>query len=426
MENQFVLTAPRDGVRVCSYRTDRFKTGILAVHMVLPLEGNVAENALLPYLLASSCKEYPNLLALNRKLASLYGAELSPSVSKMGENLILRLSMTQIADRFALGGERISLESAELLFSALFRPNVQDGAFLEEDVERERRMMLERMEAQKNNKRSYALIEANKHMCKGEAYALSALGTEEEVRALSGEQLYTAYQSMLKKACWQLHITGDLNPEGVTELFLGNLDAIEDRTPVKGTTVVLPAAEETIRAVETQDIQQGKLVLGFRCGMTEPNENYAALRVMADLFGGGTYSRLFMNVREKQSLCYYCSARYIGTKGVLFVQSGIEMENAEKAETEILRQLQEMKDGGVTEEDLNKSLTSLRDNFMSVFDTPEELDGWFYSQVADEEFETPEELVDRLSQVTVPEVIKAANDLSLNVVYLLKGEDTNG
>ena len=424
MDNTFVITRPEPGFRVCSYHTDRFKTGILSVNLVVPLAGNVAKKSLLPALLCASCRAYPDLLSLNRKLAELYGAELSPSVSKHGENLVLRISMTMIGDRFALDGESISLECARLLCKALFEPNVEDGAFLAAEVEREKRIRLDRIEALKSSKRSWAQKQMIELMCADEAYSLPILGREEDIRALTPEQLCTSWQDLLKTAFVQLQVVGDLEVEPITALFREYFDHVEDRNVVRGKTVVIPSAEAVKRGVEEQDIAQSKLVMGFRCGMHEPFENYAAMRTFTDLFGGGTYSRLFMNVREKQSLCYYCAARLTAAKGILTVQSGVETENAEKAEEEILKQLEEMKAGGVTAEDLEKSHRSMEDFFLSVFDTPEELDGWLFSQVTDDEFQTPEDLVAEMKQVTVEQVIEMANNVTLDTVFLLKGTGT--
>ena len=424
MDNTFVITNAEPGFRVCSYHTDRFKTGILSVNLVVPLAGNVAEKSLLPSLLCASCQEYPDLLSLNRKLAELYGAELTPSASKHGENLVLRITMTMIGDRFSLDGESISVECAKLLCKALFEPNVKNGAFLASEVEREKRIRLDRIEALKSSKRAYAQKKMLELMCADEAYSMSILGEEEDIRALTPEQLYAAWQDLLKTAFVQLQVVGDLEVEPITALFREYFDKVEDRNVVRGKTVVIPSAETVKRGVEEQDIAQSKLVMGFRCGMHEPFENYAAMRTFADLFGGGTYSRLFLNVREKQSLCYYCAARLTAAKGILTVQSGVETENAEKAETEILRQLDEMKAGGVTAEDLAKSQRSMEDFFLSVFDTPEELDGWLFSQVADDDFQTPEDLVAEMKNVTVEQVVEMANNMTLDTVFLLKGTGT--
>ncbi|MBQ8925381.1 MAG: insulinase family protein [Clostridia bacterium] len=424
MDNTFVINSVEPGFRVCSYHTDRFKTGILSVNLAVPLAGNVAEKSLLPSLLCASCKEYPDLLSLNRKLAELYGAELSPSASKHGENLVLRLTMTMIGDRFALDGESISVECARLLCKALFEPNVENGAFLLSEVEREKRIRLDRIEALKSSKRAYAQKKMLELMCADEAYSLSILGEEDDIRALTPEQLYASWEDLLKTAFVQLQVVGDLEVEPITALFREYFDKVEDRNVVRGKTVVIPSAGTVKRGIEEQDVAQSKLVMGFRCGMHEPFENYAAMRTFTDLFGGGTYSRLFMNVREKQSLCYYCAARLTAAKGIMTVQSGVETENAEKAETEILKQLDEMKAGGVTAEDLEKSQRSMEDFFLSVFDTPEELDGWLFSQVTDDEFQTPEDLVADMKQVTVEQVIEMANNISLDTVFLLKGTGT--
>ena len=414
------------GFRVCSYHTDRFKTGILSVNLVVPLAGNVAEKSLLPSLLCASCAEYPDLLSLNRRLAELYGAELTPSASKHGENLVLRITMTMIGDRFALDGESISVECARLLCKALFEPNVENGAFRPDEVAREKRIRLDRIEALKSSKRAYAQKQMLELMCADEAYSLSVLGEEEDISALTPEQLYASWQDLLKTAFVQLQVVGDLEVEPITALFREYFDRVEDRHVVRGETVVIPFAKTVKRGEEEQDIAQSKLVMGFRCGMHEPFENYAAMRTFTDLFGGGTYSRLFVNVREKQSLCYYCAARLTAAKGILTVQSGVETENAERAEKEILKQLDEMKAGGVTAEDLEKSKRSMEDFFLSVFDTPEELDGWLFSQVTDDEFQTPEDLVADMKEVTVEQVIEMANNISLDTVFLLKGTGTGG
>ena len=426
MDNTFVIHDAEPGFRVCSYHTDRFKTGILSVNLVVPLAGNVAEKSLLPSLLCASCAEYPDLLSLNRKLAELYGAELTPSASKHGENLVLRITMTMIGDRFALDGESISVECARLLCKALFEPNVENGAFRPDEVAREKRIRLDRIEALKSSKRAWAQKQMLELMCADEAYSLSVLGEEEDISALTPEQLYASWQDLLKTAFVQLQVVGDLEVEPITALFREYFDRVEDRHVVRGETVVIPFAKTVKRGEEEQDIAQSKLVMGFRCGMHEPFENYAAMRTFTDLFGGGTYSRLFMNVREKQSLCYYCAARLTAAKGILTVQSGVETENAERAEKEILKQLDEMKAGGVTAEDLEKSKRSMEDFFLSVFDTPEELDGWLFSQVTDDEFQTPEDLVADMKEVTVEQVIEMANNISLDTVFLLKGTGTGG
>ena len=177
---------------------------------------------------------------------------------------------------------------------------------------------------------------------------------------------------------------------------------------------------------EEQPVKQGKLVLGYRAGMRDAEAEYPVLRMMTDIFGGGTYSRCFENVREKQSLCYYCSARFLSQKGIVIVQSGIENENAEKAIAEIGKQLQGMAGGDITEEDLQKSVRSMKDAFGTICDNPLDIDGWAASQLCDPAFQTPDELVERCAAVTREQAVEAAKRMTLDTVFLLKGTLTEG
>ena len=418
----FLVTEAAPGVKVVSYRTERFKTAQLALHLVLPLRGDVSEYIILPYLLSRSCAVYPDYLSLNRRLAELYGAELHPSVSKHGENLILRLSMTTIDSRFALSGEDILLECADLLCQVLFAPHLEGGVLAAADVEREKRLRLETLESAKNDKRAYALHRCLTIMCEDEDYRVDTLGTREGLTALTPETVTEAWKRALSTARVQLNVVGSGDVDAITARVLSGLSRFP-RTDLMtiGTDVVETAKGPVKRVEEDENVRQGKLVLGYRAGMEAPGDNYAAVRTMVDLFGGGTYSRCFMNVREKQSLCYYCSARLLGQKGIVYVQSGIEDENAEKAIEEIGKQLQDLADGHVTEEDLRNSRRSLSDGYRSVSDTPEELDGWAYLQICEPVFHTLEELVEQLQSVTPEQVVEAAKRVTLDTIFLLHG-----
>ncbi|MBR5977356.1 MAG: insulinase family protein, partial [Clostridia bacterium] len=173
------------------------------------------------------------------------------------------------------------------------------------------------------------------------------------------------------------------------------------------------------RVVEELPVNQGKLVMGFRLGATDMETEYEKYKIMCDVFGGGVHSRLFNVVREEMSLCYYCSSRCVRDKEFMMVQSGIENENAEVAEKEILNQLQYVVND-LTEDDLEKSKLSMKDMLATVCDTPDDIMGWMLSQ-AQEEFVTPEEHLEKLMAVTLEDVRSAAAAVTLDTVYLLKG-----
>ena len=421
MNDPFSIKEAIPGFRVCSYPTDRFKTGRLSVSLIVPLGKDAAANALIPYVLTRSCKEYPDYISLSKKLAELYGASLAPTVGKAGENQLLTIGMTMIDSRFSFDGADIIRDCAELLKKVIFEPNLEDGCFPKQDIEHEKRLMAERIESIKNDKRAYAMQRAIEEMCADEAYGIRSCGKAEEVKALTPEDVYNAYTHVLKTARVQLDVIGSADVGAIEKIFADALAAAGRDSVITAETELRTEAAEVRRVTEEQPVKQGKLVLGYRTGMTDPYKDYPALRVMTDIFGGSPNSRCFMNVREKQSLCYYCSARFRSQKGLIFVQSGIETENAEKVIAEVQKQLDGMCAGDVTQEDMDKSLKGLADGFGTVTDSPEDIDSWFMVQICDEIFETPSELIGRLKAVTREDVIAAAKTVKLDTVFLLSG-----
>ena len=422
MQEPYEIFTPAEGVRVVACRTERFKTGPLSVQLVLPLVGDVSAFSLLPYLLSRTCRDYPDDVSFNRRLANLYGAEVHPSVAKHGENLVLRLSMPMIDSRFALHGEDIIFDCAKLLCKVLFEPNTKDGKFDEMQLAREKRIRLERLDSLKNDKRGYAMHRCLEEMCSEENYRIDALGTKEGVAALTAESVYAAWQTMLQTARIQVNVVGTGSVEKIADLFGQYIAQVPRKQIMNFHTDIVERAQGAVkRVVEEAPVRQGKLVLGFRAGTRDPQADYAAIRVMTDLFGGGPYSRCFMNVREKQSLCYYCSARYLSQKGLIMVQSGIENENAERVIAEVQKQLQDLADGNVTQKDMDNSHRALVDGLHSVGDTPEDLDGWASLQTCELEVSDPEKLADALAAVTADQVIAAAKNVTLDTVFFLRG-----
>ncbi len=426
MDNTFSIVEVADGVRLCSYKTSRFKTGRLSFNIALPLAKDASANAILPYILNRSCEKFPNYIELNKKLSELYGATLTPSVSKAGEAHILRLSMTMIDNKFALeNDEDIILSCVDLLLDIVFSPNAKDGAFCESEVAREKRLMLERLESEMNDKRVYALRRLEQIMCENEAFSSNAYGTKDGIEALTKVSIYEAYEHAIQTGLISVHVVGNTDIDAIAQKIRDRLTNI-NRTPVTNIeTEVIEKAPCVRREEEVLSVNQGKLVMGFRTGKTDTEAEYPNIRIMTDIFGGGTYSRLFTNVREKMSLCYYCSARLYRQKGIIIVQSGIENENAETAISEIKNQLKSIADGNVCEDDIKASLLSMKDLYNSVCDTPEDIDAWAHSQITEKTFETPEEVIERLSKVTIDDVVATAKKVSLDTIYLLKADETN-
>ncbi len=409
-----------DGVRLVSIKTDKFKTSRINFTMATPLEGNISAKAILPYLLHRRCAQYPDFTAFNGVLDELYGAVVSASVVKLGENLLLSINMTAVDDRFALNGDKVTDECVELLTKLVFEPLVKDGAFPDDIVEEEKRLLTEKLEAEQNDKRHYAFDRCEQIMFANEVYGKNRLGSVEEIAALTGKDIYLQWLDLLKSAKMQLTMVGSSEPDMVRDILIKKFAEI-DRAPVVRETEFFAGLPKPNYVCETLPVKQGELVMGFRVGMRNEDDNTYPMKVAVDIFGGGTYSKLFSVVREKMSLCYYCSASLFAQKGVMMVQSGIENENEEKAKNEILNQLKEVAEGNFSNETFSSSIKSICDGRLSVNDIPESLCSWYTAQILRDKLISPEEQIEKFKMVDKAQVVRAAKTIMLDTVYMLKG-----
>ena len=236
------------------------------------------------------------------------------------------------------------------------------------------------------------------------------------------ESLKTAWENLLKTSSVLLTVVGNASQHEVKELLLDKFSNVERDYKAPVDSVFNPVPNEIKKVKEEMEVKQGKLVMGFRVNITPDSELAPAMRSFADVFGGGPYSKLFANVREKMSLCYYCSARYVRQKSFIVVQSGCEEENMDKAVSEILNQIEEIKKGNFDYE-FSSSKMALTDAINSVYDAPESLEVWYTSQMADKNIKSPAESAAENKSVTKEQIIECANLISLDTVYRLVGND---
>lgn len=409
-----------DKVRLVSEQTGKFKTGRISVSMALPMDEKAAANSLLIYLLKRSCKEYPDFSDLSGKLDELYGAALSAGVAKVGESQVLSLSVTCLDDRFALTQESIVEQCAQLLASLIFSPNCKNSSFGADNLATEKRLLIQRIEEELNDKRAYAFNKCVEYMCSGEAYGRDKYGTVDEIRAVKMSDVYAAWKNLLSTAVFQITVVGGADADKVAEIFEKKFSKIE-RNPVIPETVFIQRGRHFNRYEETFPVNQGKLVIGFRAGMQHCRDNLHAITVMNDIFGMGTYSKLFMNVREKLSLAYYCWSRLVASKGILLVEGGIDTDKEKKVSAEILAQLSDLRNGKTDPEVLESSKRSLRERY--TFTTPEGICSWYAAQVLQEEIITPEDMINGTESVTMEQVCEAAKKLSIDTIYMLKSQE---
>ncbi len=404
-----------------SVKESRFKTMRISVTAYLPLKKETAaENALMSLVMTRSCEKYPDFTELSKKLSYLYGASLSSGIMKIGDVQALTFSISGIDDRYALGDDIISKELSDLLCEVIFNPLVKEGAFDSIECEQERRQLIDLIDSEFNEKRIYAKNGALDLMCKDEAFGVKRYGDRESVEKATPEDLYKAWQNMLKTARFEIVYVGDSDSSTAFEVFDKRFNEIE-RTPIELTTDVVRTADTVKYGNEDMELSQSKMILGFRTDVAEPDSDTMATRVMCALLGGTAHSKLFCNVREKLSLCYYCSSSYIRQKGIMLIESGVERENIEKAKDAILGEIKAMQNGEITDEELIATKMSMSNAFFSNYDTVGGISGHYLSQMFDSSLLTPQECVDKVNAVTKEDVIRCAKNLTLDTVYTLTG-----
>lgn len=410
------------GVRFTAVRDAKFKQNFLSVNFLLPLSAQTASiNALIPMVLRRGCEGFPDMTALNRRLKELYGARLDGGVTKRGENQIVTLYFESIADRFALDGEKLLQDGAALLSDVIFRPALKNDAFDPESIAVERRNLVDMIDAQLNEKRVYAINRLREEMCRGEAYGVNELGTREHAAAVTGEAVLSAWRAMLLNAPAEIIFIGDADSAPCSALFAEAFGKLMRGEPHAAGTQVVREAGTLKTITERLPVSQAKLVMGFRTGVAVPDADVPALQLANTVFGGSPLSKLFANVREKMSLCYYCVSRFERLKGLLIVDSGIEQHNFEKARDEILRQLADVQNGDFSDAELSSASLSLRNSYTEMTDSLYALHEWYLAQALTGKLQSPAEAADEITALTRADVLRAFSHIALDTVYLLEG-----
>ncbi len=402
--------------------TDKFKTNCLSLNLLRPLSREeAAYNALLPDVLLRGCEMCPDMGAVSTWLDQRYGVGIQTSVRKKGEVQTVGFFLDYINERYALSGEHLTDEICQLLGSFLLRPVLEDGVFRRDYVEGEKVNLINAIETQINEKRTYASIRLRQEMFQGEAYGVSKYGEKEDVERITPEALYAHYQNILAHSRVEFIFTGQTEEKKLKDSLLKALSGLP-RGEVDLTRTELGQMPQTVKErTETLNVAQGKLVMGFRTGMTAGDARYPALLMLNGVYGGSLGSKLFMNVREKLSLCYYASSGLDRFKGVMLVSSGVDTENYERAKSEILLQLDACKNGKISEEELESTRSYLISALKTGEDSPYQLDDFQLGQLVGGFSYTTEELVRQLEQISVPEIQAAAQSIVLDTVYFLKG-----
>lgn len=411
------------GITLRCFQDSRFKQGCLSFQLVRLLrEKENAANALIPTVLLQGTRTYPDLRAITEYLDQLYGASIRELVRRVGDYQLVGLYCSFMDDRFAMEGDRVFAPLVDFLQQILLDSPLENGGFLEETVEREKKNLISVIESQSNNKMLYALHQLVKTVCREDSLGLPQLGEPEQVAAIDPVELYRYYRQALKTSPIEIFYVGRQTADQVAQMLMPLVAALEDRQPepLPPQTGLHSCPGQDL--VETMDVAQGKLCLGFTTPIQADQPEAAAMQVLNGVLGGGMTSKLFQNVREKLSLCYSIGSTYYSGKGVLAVYTGIDFDKEPQARQEILHQLALCQEGTITDQEIQAAKESLLSALRGTHDSPGTIEGYYLSSILSGLNRTPQSHSQALEAVTKEQVVAAARTLQLHSTYFLKGE----
>lgn len=408
------------GVNLTAVQSEKFKTGCFSVNLLRPLcRKEASKNALIFSVLLRGTEQYPDIQSLSGAMDELYGTEIGLLVRKKGEVQSVGLYADFVEDD--LVGEPVFARVVDLVAQLLLKPKTENGVFDRQYVEREKENLIHSIQSRINSKRSYAMSQMVKNMCVGEAFGTDRLGEEEDVTPITAENLYAHYGEILRTSRVEICYMGRKTPEEVAAAFTSALKALPREEITEVSTVFCPAVKAVRTVEEKLNVTQGKLCMGFRLGCRGGDEGWPAMQVMAAVFGSGITSKLFMNVREKMSLCYYASASLEKFKGIMSVSSGIEFSKFETAKDAILQQLEDCKNGVISDYELESAKKYLLSGMKTSKDSSGHMDEFHLGQAIAGRTETLDDLMEKITKVTKEDVASAAEQAVLDTVYFLKG-----
>lgn len=409
------------GVTLRCYKDSRFKQGCLSFQLVRPMCGEeAAMNALIPAVLLRGTRKRPDLRAITLHLDDLYGASVGAQVRRIGDYQTTGLYCSFMEDRYAMEGDEILAPMVAFLRELLLEPLLEDGGFSREFVQSEKKNLISTIESELNDKRAYAAAQLLKTMCSADSFGIPRLGEKQKVEQIDAASLYGHYQKILKQSRIELFYVGSAEPERIAQLTEGLLEGIErSYVNLDPQTPFRDAGSSHTR--EEMDITQSKLCMGFVTSVTNQSEDFAAMQLLNAIFGAGMTSKLFMNVREKMSLCYSIGSGYYGSKGIVTVSAGIDAQQEETVRQEILRQLDACKGGQITEDELTAAREAVLSGLQTVHDAPGAIEGYYATAALSGLRYSLEEYRQAVRDVCLQDVIRVAGTVNLHSSFFLKG-----
>ncbi len=410
----------KQGIKIHKIETNKFKTNLLAIFLSVPLNRQtVTKNALLAAVLRRGTNNMPTQENISKNLEEMYGAGFDCGIEKNGDNQTIKFYLESINDEFLPQKEELLKNSFDILFDIAFNPLIENGKFKEEYIQGEKENLKQIIEGKIDNKGSYAMERCIEEMYKNKAYGLYKYGYIEDLEKITSEELYNYYIEVIKTCKIDIFVSGML-PKNVIEIVKENenIKKLQERkVKLNEEQKDIPTQEKIIE--ESMEVTQGKLVLGLDVTSNLENISYITM-CYNTILGGGANSKMFQNVREKASLAYTVGSNYLKRKQNIIIRAGIEIENYEKALQIIEEQLEDMKNGNFTDEDIQNAKNLI---IATIENIPEEQDteiSYYFGQELANTNITTEEYKEKIENVTKEQIVEVAKSVKMNTIYFLK------
>ena len=411
----------KKGIKLHVLNTDKFKTNLVAVFLTTKLEREtVTANTLISAVLRRGTNNMQTQEEISKQLEELYGASFDCGIDKTGDNQVLKFYIETVNDAFLpQASENILKKSIENILDIIFNPLVENNAFKTEYVEQEKNNMKQRIEGRIDNKRRYALDRCIEEMYKGKPFGLYRFGYVEDLNHINEVNLYERYKQLIAQCKIDIFVSGNVNEE-VENIISENQNVrnLEEREP----SYNKESEKNTVKQgekIETMDVMQGKLVVGLDVNSQNEDEKYNVM-IYNTILGGSANSKIFQNVREKANLAYEAGSRYFKYKDNIFVICGIEISNYEKALDLIKKQIEDIRKGDFTEEEVENAKKAIISSIETIDDEQDTSITYYFGQEMSGNQKSVDEYIERIGKVTKEDIIQVANKVETNTIYFLR------
>lgn len=407
------------GINLTLIPEEKFKSNLVSIYIQRILDRDeVTMNALLPSIIKSGSEKYPSAREMSYHQDDLYGVSIGADSSKRGESQVITFKIISTDEEYL--DEQIFKKVVKYLDEVVNHPLVIDGGFKEEYVAIEKENLKNRIESIINDKGRYAVERAREEMFKNEKYGISDLGYLADIDKITAKGLYEHYVNIMKTSPIDIVVEGNFDEDEIVEIISNGFDFHRENIIEIPRADFIKKVDEIKVIKEEMDITQGKLVMGYRCNVDYKDEfKYYSLFVGSNVLGGGPHSKLFVNVREKESLCYYIYSSLEKYKTSMFISSGIESENYDKTVELIGEQLKSLKEGKISDEELLNSKSAIISSLKTIKDSLGGSSDFYFSQSMGETNTTVEKIIEMIEKVTVSDIVEAFKNIELDTIYFL-------